>query len=160
MALSMSGNIQGTSLTDVLEGLKAMRATGALMIQAGPAPKTLYFENGKIIFAASTDVNDRLGEVMVRAGKLARKNLESALQISKRVAGFKKLGAILVENGFVKPADLFAGLKLQVREIIGSLLVLKEGAYRFEPGLPTDIIPLQIDLQELLRETARGPKKK
>ncbi len=152
MALTISGNIQETPLPDILDGLKAMKATGALVIQAGSAQKTIYVEDGKIVFAASSDVRDRLGEVLVRTGKLTRENLEQALVISKRTAGFKKLGAILVENGFVKPPDLFSGLKLQVKEIISSIFLLEEGTYRFDPKLPPDIIPLHINIQELIQE--------
>lgn len=152
MALTISGNIQDTPLPDILEGLKAMKATGALVVQAKDTEKTIFMEDGKIVFAASTDVRDRLGDVLIKAGKLSKENLEQALIISKRTAGFKKLGAILVENGFVKPADLFAGLKIQVRSIISSLFLLEEGVYRFDPKLPPDIIPLQINMQELLQE--------
>lgn len=159
MALTLSGNIQDTPLPDVLEGLRIMKATGTLVVRPGNAQKTLYLDEGKIVFAASTDTRDRLGEVMVKAGKLTRANLETALQISKRTAGFKKLGAILVENGFVSPKDLFAGLKLQVKEIIYSIFILEEGAYQFDKNLPPDIIPLQINMQELIQEIIERMRK-
>jgi hypothetical protein len=90
---------------------------------------------------------------------LSRANLETALQISKRIAGFKKLGAILVENGFVTPKDLFAGLKLQVKEIIYSIFILDEGAYHFDKDLPPDIIPLQINMQKLIQEIIERMRK-
>lgn len=159
MALTISGNIQETPLPDILEGLKAMKATGALVVQAGSTQKTIFVEDGKIVSAASSDGQDRLGEVLVRAGKLSRENLERALAISKRIAGFKKLGAILVENGYVKPPDLFAGLKIQVKEIISSIFLLEEGTYRFDPKLPSDIIPLHINMQELIQEIIEWIKK-
>ena len=159
MALTISGNIQETPLPDVLEGLKAMKATGTLVVQAGRTEKSLFIEEGKIIFAASADVNDRLGAVLVRAGKLSQEDLEAALLISKKTAGFKKLGAILVENGYLAPKELFDGLKLQVKEIIYSVFVLETGTYRFDPKLPPDIIPLQINMQELIQELIRRMKK-
>jgi len=159
MALTISGNIKDTSLPDVLEGLKAMRTTGTLVIQAGAMKKSIFVDDGKIVFASSSDHADRLGEVMVRAGKLTRESLEEALLISKRLAGFKKFGAILVENKFVSPGDLFAGLKLQVKEIITSLLLLEEGTYQFEPNLLTDIIPLHINLQEIVQELIQRMQK-
>ena len=159
MALTISGNIKETSLPDVLEGLKAMRTTGTLVVQSGDLKKSVYVDDGKIVFASSSDNADRLGEVMIRAGKLTREDLEAALQISKRLAGFKKFGAILVENKFVSPADLFSGLKLQVKEIITSLLLLDEGTYQFDPKLPPDIIPLQINLQEIVQELIQRMQK-
>ncbi len=151
MALTISGNIKENPLPDVLDGLRAMKATGTLVIQWGGSEKSLFLKEGKIVFASSKDISDRLGEVMVRAGKLTRENLNAALQIGK-TAGFKKLGAILVEKQFVTPQDLFGALKLQVKEIIYSVFILEDGTYRFEPVLPPDIIPLQINMQELIRE--------
>ena len=159
MALTISGNIKDTALLDVLEGLKAMRTSGMLVVQSGSMKKSVYVEEGRIVFASSSDSADRLGEVMVKAGKLSRQNLEEAVQISKRLAGFKKFGAILVENKFVSPADLFGGLKLQVKEIITSLLLLEEGTYHFEPNLPPDIIPLQVNLQEIVQELIQRMQK-
>jgi hypothetical protein len=64
----------------------------------------------------------------------------------------KKLGAILVENGLVVPKDLFGGLKIQVKGIIYSLFLWNDGKYQFEDRLPTDIIQLQINFQELIAE--------
>ena len=152
MALTVSGNIQDTPLPDVLEGLRMMKATGTLVLQLEKYEKSIFLQEGRIIFAASEDGSDRLGEVLVRSGTLNRSDLERALEISKRSAGFKKLGAIMVENGFVRPQDLFAGLKQQVKEILSSVLMAEGGTYRFENALPENVIPLQINIQELLQE--------
>jgi hypothetical protein len=135
MALTISGNIQETPLPDILEGLKAMKATGALVVQAGNTQKTIFVEDGKIVSAASSDGQDRLGEVLGQGRQTEQENLEKALAISKRTAGFKNLGAILVENGFVKPRTSFAGLKFQVRISSPSIFLLQEGTYSFDPKL-------------------------
>lgn len=159
MALTISGHIQDTPLADVLEGLRMMKASGTLVIQMGPNQKSVFLEDGKIVFAASTDTTDRLGEVLVRNGMLDRANLDEALAISRRTAGFKKLGAILVEQGFVTPKDLFAGLKQQVKDILFSALGAGDGTYRFETSVPADVIPLQINIQDLVQEfSGRGKR--
>jgi hypothetical protein len=95
---------------------------------------------------------------MVRSGKITRSQLERALKLHKKSAGLKKIGAIFVENGFVTPKDLFNGLKLQVRGIIHSLFHLTEGPYRFDERMPADVIPLQINMEELLREVIQQMK--
>jgi len=147
-----SGNIQTTPLSDVLEQLRQHKATGTLTVRNSAAEKCVYMKTGQIVFASSTAVQDRLGEVLVRNGKITRENLDHALSILRKNAGFKKLGAIMVENGLVSPKDLFAGLKIQVKEIIFSLFLLTEGEYGFVDRLPSDIIQLQINFQELIAE--------
>jgi hypothetical protein len=64
----------------------------------------------------------------------------------------KRLGAILVEKGFLPPKELFRGLKIQVKEIIFSLFLWRDGEYQFEERLPPDILQLHIDFEELISE--------
>jgi hypothetical protein len=152
MSIPYSGNIQATSLAAILEGLRQTKATGTLTLHNRGMVKYVYFKAGQIVFAASTDINDRLGEVLIKCCKLSREHLEHALRLSKKSAGLKKLGALLVENGFVTPKELFIGLKTQVKDIIYSLFLWAEGDYRFEEQVPSDIILLQINIKELIAE--------
>lgn len=152
MSNSRSGKIQDTSLPDILEQLRQGKATGTLTVRRKEIVKCIYVKSGQIVFATSTGIHDRLGEILVRSGKLTRENLDHALRIYKKNAGLKKLGAILVENGLVSPRDLFSGLKVQVKDIIFSLFLWADGEYQFDESLPSDIIQLQINFQELIVE--------
>ena len=98
-----------------------------MTVSSGDVKKCIYMKNGQIVFATSTSSTDRLGEILVRTGKLTRENLEHAIRIYKKNAGLKKLGAILVENGLIASKDLFGGLKVQVKDIIFSLFLLGRG---------------------------------
>jgi len=158
MALSLSGNLIETPFSDVIAVLRQQKATGTLTCGTGTDEKSLYVKNGHIIFATSKDERDRLGEIMVKDGKITRSQLDRALKFHRSSAGLKKIGAIFVENGFVSPKDLFNGLKMQVRGIIHSLFLLTEGPYKFEEVLPADVIPLQINIEELLREVIEKMK--
>jgi len=147
-----SGKIQDTPLPDILEYLRQSKATGTLTVRNKEITKCIYIKSGQIVFATSTGLHDRLGEILVKSGKLTRENLDNALRIYQKGAGIKKLGAILVENGFVNPKDLFNGLKVQVKDIIFSLFLWTEGEYRYEERLPSDMIQLPINFQELISE--------
>lgn len=152
MAIILSGKISFTPLVDVLEQLRRRKATGSLTVHSGDVNKCIFMKNGQIVFANSTSIEDRLGDVLVKTGKLTRENLEYATQLFKKNAGLKKLGAILVENKLVASKDLFGGLKDQVKDIIRSLIQLEEGDYQFEDTFPSDIIQLQFNFQDLIAE--------
>ncbi len=152
MSITLSGKISFTPLPDVLEQLRQRKATGILTVSSGNVKKSIYLKNGQIVFATSTSNQDRLGEILVKAGKLKREKLEYALKIYNKNSGIKKLGAILVENGLITSQDLFGGLKAQVKDIIYSLFLLDDGDYQFEDLLPSDIIQLQINFQDLIAE--------
>jgi hypothetical protein len=158
MELSLSGNLIDTPFSDVIAVLRQQKATGTLTCGTSTDEKSLYVKNGHIIFATSKDERDRLGEIMVKNGKLTRGQLDRSLQLHQNSAGLKKIGAIFVENGFVSPKDLFNGLKMQVRGIIHSLFLLTEGPYNFVERLPANIIPLQINMEEVLREVIQQMK--
>jgi hypothetical protein len=152
MSIPSSGKIQATPLSDILEYLRQGEKTGTLTVRRDNIAKSIYLKGGQIVFATSADPSDRLGECLVKAGKLSREKLEHALQLYNKHAGLKKMGAILVENGLVPPKELFNGLKIQVRDIISSLFLWPDGDYRFEDRLPSDIIQLQINFQELISQ--------
>jgi len=152
MPISLSGKIQEQPLSDILEVLRQMKATGTLTVKRDAVTKNIYIRDGQIVFATSTEAHDRLGEILVNAGLLSPKNMDYALQLYQKGGGLKKLGAVLVENGLVAPKELFNGLKLQVKNIIYTLFLWHDGDYQFEERLPSDIIPLQINFQELIAE--------
>lgn len=154
MALSLSGQIRETSIIETLDFLKRQSATGTLTFQHEGVEKTLYLKDGRIVFADSRHGQDRLGEVLVKARLITPEQLASAIELSKKSAGLKKFGAILVEHGMLSPRDLFAGLKLQVKGIVFSLLLWTDGGYRFvsEAKLPPDILTLQVNVDEIARE--------
>ncbi len=137
---------------DVLEQLRQRKATGTMTVSSGDAKKCIFIKSGQVVFATSTSNHDRLGEILVRTGKLKRENLDYATQLYKKNAGLKKLGAILVENGLIASKDLFGGLKAQVKEILFSLILLDQGDYQFEDCFPSDIIHLQFNFQDLIAE--------
>ena len=158
MALTLSGNLNEKPFTDIVSVLQLQKATGTLTCGAGSAVRSVYVKGGQIIFATSTVERDRLGEVMVAAGKISRSQLERALSLHQKSAGLKKIGAIFVESGYVTPKDLFNGLKLQVRSIIRHLFLMTEGPYQFDERMPAEVIPLQINMEELLREIVEQMK--
>ncbi len=152
MPIPASGNIETIPLSEILEDLRQRRATGTLTIRRGEVEKGIHLKDGQIIFAASTDARDRLADSLVRAGKITRENLDHALQLYKKHAGLKKMGAILVESGMIQPKELFSGLKIQVKDIIFSLFLWPDGTYRFDKQLPANALQLRINFSELIAE--------
>ncbi|MBP1735933.1 MAG: hypothetical protein H6Q53_2220, partial [Deltaproteobacteria bacterium] len=53
----------------------------------------------------------KLGQVLVRAGRIKTEDLEKALR--EQGASKKRIGEILIEKGFIKPEELTHGLNVQ-----------------------------------------------
>jgi hypothetical protein len=159
MPLPRTGNIKYIPLAVIFEELRTEKATGTLTLKGERVEKSVFFKEGQVIFSNSTDNNDRLGEILVKVGKLKRENLDSALVLHRKHLGMKKMGAILVENGAVTPKDLFNALKTQVNDIIASLFTWRQAEYSFTEQLPADVIPLQINIKGSVSDIIKRSKK-
>lgn len=160
--VALAGEIRQMTIPWFFQELRTQSKTGTAFFeyiqdQTGKkVVKKVYFRNGDIVFAASTLEEDRLGDVLLRDGKLTQPQFDASTEIIKATG--KKQGAVLVELGFIKPQDLVNGVKDQVKRIILTLFTLRMGNYRFdEAPLPmADIIPLQMSTGNLILEGVNG----
>lgn len=143
--------LRNFSLPRVLIHLNRKRATGTLSVTAQGMTKQVFFQAGNAIFASSTYEEDRLGEMLVKTGKLTLRQYDEAVGAMKRTG--KRLGALLVELGHLSPRDIFDGVVNQVREIILSLFRLKDGLYEFREGdIPEEVITLDLSMANIIYE--------
>ena len=135
----------------VLSRLYEGGATGALLLNSGSHVKRVFLQAGAVIFAASNDRNDRLGEMLLRRGVL---RLDDYLAASAGVVPGKRFGTILVEKGILTPGQLVWAVKEQVKEIAFSLFSLPSGTCQLVPEAEAggEVITLTINTPELLRQ--------
>lgn len=150
----LAGRLEGISLPDLMWALSRRRKTGVLQIHNGRVRKTLYIQEGRIVFAVSSDPNERLGEILLRRGQISLDQLEQAL--TKLPTG-KRLGALLVEAGHLTPDELVTAVLKQVKSVVLDVISWEEGEYHFMEGpLPTqEVITLQVGTSELLLQGIR-----
>jgi hypothetical protein len=144
-----AGRLEGISLPDLLWAVCSRRMTGVLELSRETCRKQIYVQNGQIVFAASGDPDDRLGELLLRDGSISLDQLKDAL--ARQEPG-KRLGALLVEAGHLSPDKLVAGVLAQVERIVLGVFTWEDGEYRFEEGpLPTqEVITLGMKTGEIL----------
>jgi hypothetical protein len=155
MDIPLKGNIRYTGLPKILAALNRTRKTGTLVVKTPIFTKKVYLMKGDAIFASSTYEDDRLGEMLIKAGKITMEQLDESVSLLKKTG--KRQGAILVELGYLTPKDLFWGVKYQVKEIIHSLFQLQEAEYEFIEGeIPTnEVITLTMSMGNLIYEGAK-----
>jgi len=72
-------------------------------------------EQGAIIGALSTAVDERLGEIMVRRGRITQRQLDNASKLMR--AGTRRLGDALVDLRIVARAEVNVFVRTQLAEI-------------------------------------------
>ena len=148
------GRLEDHALPAVLRPLLRGKKTGPLRLTRGKVAKTLYLSEGRLIFATSTDPDDRLGEMLLRKGLISYRSLEESVRAIK--AG-KRQGTLLVESGAIRSKDLVEGVTHQVQDIIYDVLQWDEGTYEFVEGdLPSrEVIVLRMSTVDLIMEGVR-----
>ncbi len=153
----MRGSLTPDELARVLRGLAASREEGILHISNDGVSKRIYVGGGSIIFAGSDDEQERLGEVLVRAGKLEHTDLELALKVMKETG--ESLAKTITEMGFISPADIAAHALERTKSIIGSLFTCSSGTFYFEErATGVNDIVLELSTHEMIREAVRSIK--
>ena len=150
MKIPLQGSIKDTSLVKILIHLTRSKKTGTLTVSTPSAIKKIYLKMGDVIFASSTYEDDRLGEMLLKAGEITVKQYDESVRILKSTG--KKQGAILVELGYLTPKELFLGLKYQVNEIIQGMFLLEDAQYEFREGdIPAqEVISLKMSMGNLI----------
>ncbi|MDP2753118.1 MAG: DnaJ domain-containing protein [Nitrospirota bacterium] len=134
---SISGFLKHYLLPDIFLDLHRSEKDGTLDIRNGSIIKRIYIKNGDMVFATSNKEEDRLGEVMLKAGRLTIDQYYQSVDIMKKTG--KRQGAALVELGYLKPEDVIWIVRHQVEEIILSLFQWEDGNFIFKEGpLPSD----------------------
>jgi curved DNA-binding protein CbpA len=127
----MRGTLTTICLPDLLRTIYMERRSGELALRQGEVKKQIYFELGQIVFAASNRREDRLGEALVRHGKLTREELEKHLET---LGQGRHLGKTLVERSIISDRELISYVTFQLVDIIYSLFTWTIGAYDFSEG--------------------------
>jgi len=150
----LRGQLKELPLPDILQHLRLSSATGVLSLVSGGARKALYLKMGRVVFASSNLPNDRLGEILIREGKITVDEYEASI---RAITKGKRQGKVLVEMGALSPKDLWEGVQAQVREIVFSIFLWEEGQFHFEEStLPdNERITVDLDILTLILEGVR-----
>jgi hypothetical protein len=148
------GSLDQVGVPAILRALVRADKTGPLRFTRGRTTKTVYLSDGRLIFATSTDPDDRLGEMLLRKGLISYRDLEESV---RGIRAGRRQGTILVERGAIRSRDLVQGVTEQVQEIVYSLFLWQDGLYEFVEGdLPSrEVILLRMPTEDILMEGIR-----
>ena len=156
--MAIEGPLRELALSDVFQLLDLSRKTGTLTVshETRHQPAVVRFDRGGVVGAQLGDAQDRLGHLLLRAGKVTERHVEAARRAQAQEVG-KPLGAFLVEAGVVTAPDVARQLRFQIQEAVYELMQWKDGYFRFEEGPPPTPGPVNVRVptESLLMEAAR-----
>ena len=154
--MPIQGSIAEAGLPDVLQLLALGRKTGCLSMADGETHGEIYLDAGRVSYATVANRLDRLGEALVKSGRITREQLAEATQQQAR-GSKQQLGKILVDSGHIERQELERWVSLQVEESVYFLFTWKQGTFTFTSDRrpPHEPLPVPLEAEGLLLEGAR-----
>ncbi len=152
--VTLTGVLGDLGVPDLLSFFNMFRKTGVLRFRLAGGNKDLYFQDGEVVFATSSFLEEDLGEILCGLGKIDR----DSLQRLRRLANEKgRLGKLLVEKGAATPKDLWLGTRQQVETIVYNLFTAHQGSFSFVAKAleKEEIVRLSMSTQNLIMEGLR-----
>jgi tetratricopeptide (TPR) repeat protein len=154
--MAIKGSLKEASLPDVIQLLFLGRRTGCLALADRHNFGTIYLDEGQITFATIVNRRDRLGDLLIRKGRITAEQLEKAIAAQEDDREHK-LGEILVGLGTLTRAELEDYMRLQIEEAVYYLFTWTSGTFNFEAGVrpESEDFLVSISPEALLLEGAR-----
>ena len=155
--MALVGNLRDFGLSEFLYLVDRGAKTGRLTLQKPGDRAELYFNSGKLVYATHFNQSERLGDILIRMGRISREQCNFALQVQHTQELNKPLGQIMVEQGLVTLAEINRCVRLQIEEITYGLFGWQEGDFRFEPDMapPNESVTIPLSIENLIMEGTR-----
>jgi len=154
--VAIKGSLREASLADVLQLLALGQKTGCLTVTDRTNLGYIYFDRGRIVYASLVNRLDRLGDILLKSGRISTQQLQDGIALQERHRE-RRLGEILVRQGAISQADLEHFMRMQIEEAVYFLFTWTRGTFTFE----ADVRPIEqeftlsINPETLLLEGAR-----
>src|SRR5438105_3979149 len=127
--LSIQGTLEETTVPDLFRSLLRSGETGIVSLEATGRGDAIYFHEGKIIFASSSNPDMALGEVLLRGGELTLHQYNTAME---RLVVSRRIGALLCELGYLQAEELLRAVERQASAIVLDAIGYRSGGYTIE----------------------------
>jgi tetratricopeptide (TPR) repeat protein len=158
LTLDMQGDLSDLSATPLAETLRRLstdQRSGDLKVTSDDGVKIVFFDTGRLVFAASDQRQDRLGEALVDIGRISEREYEAASMLMR--LRHQRFGEALVQSGVMDKNELGRSVAKQVKRIVLSLFTIKDGSAQFDErpcSIPTDYM-VNLSLHRVLYEGIR-----
>ena len=152
--LSIQGTLAETTVPDLFRSIVRSSETAVLSLDETGRSDTIYFSEGRLVFAASTDPDMGLAETLLRMGELNIQQYDHAME---RLVVARKIGGLLCELGYLKPDDLTRAIERQANAIVLNAMAYRTGSYTIEfmSEMPDGTIALPLATERLILDGVR-----
>ncbi len=159
--MAIEGPLRELGVHDLFQLLDLGRKSGRLRITSTLRGNEGYvdFQAGRVVDAAIRDNPHKLGQMLLRSGRISEADLRRATAIQRRAEPPRRLGDVLVAVGAVSAREVERQLHRQIEAVVFELMSWSEGFFTFEEGRGGESADLEsfrgLSPESLLMEAAR-----
>ena len=152
--LSIQGTLAETTVPDLFRSIVRSSETAVLSLDAIGRSDTIYFSEGRIVSADSTDPDLGLAETLLRGGEI---NIAQYDHTMERLVVQRRIAGLLCELGYLKPEDLPRAIERQANAIVLNAMAYRTGSYTIEfmDQIPDGVISLPLSTERLILDGVR-----
>jgi len=160
--MSFKGDLSTIGLGEVFQMISMSQKEGTLIVQDTESRKCVFFgSTGVQLLSSGKRKGLKIGDMLLRAGKVSEAELEDALEIARIQR--KMVGEVLVESGVVGQDEIQRIIREQIEEEIYDIFLWKRANFEFVEGPAADdlkdpdaqVTKLSFDVNGLLLEAVR-----
>jgi hypothetical protein len=133
--VALEGNLKDFSLADMFRLLDSGSKSGTLHVTSDDAEGIVCFRDGAVFYASTKKQREPIAKRLARSGIISEKQLRQAqglMKIQKRDKAPRKLGQILIDEGYLEASALEGFIGEQITEALFEMVRWDEGELRFE----------------------------
>jgi len=106
--LSIQGTLEEMTVPDLFRSLIRSGETAVVSLVSPQRRDDIYFLDGRIGYASSSDPDLALGEILLRSGDI---NLRQYSDAMEKLVSSKRIGSVLCDLGYLKPDELIRAVE-------------------------------------------------
>ncbi len=147
MEHKIEGSLSDIPISAVFRSIYQTQKTGILQIIRQNTIKKVLFQDGHIVFAISSDINDRIGVYCLKRSLITLKELEKSVKVQNE----DRIGTTLLNMGAISEKELVKAVQSHLEEIIYSLFSFSDGDYSFfEKEIQSENIKIELSTGSLI----------
>ncbi len=150
--MDLQGSFESLFLTSLLQLLCDENKSGVLRVTSGAKESKVFFKNGTIVYAISSEKQSRLGYLLRNNGLISAEQLQKCLELSREQK--ESLGKTLVDTGCLSRETLDEYNRKQIEEILYNILFWDQGQFEYKDCalnltgmLVTELNPMRLILE-------------
>ena len=127
-SLRLAGQVRTPgALCDVVAMIEQGSYSGELMILERDSERSIFFERGHVVGAATNAQGESLGEILWRFGAITRDQLDEVVRTAETIG--KRVAETAIDLEFVESEDLFQMMARQVEEVFYGAVHVEHAAF-------------------------------